>query len=181
MEKRVPTELDIDRYEQLVSAFSWSFQQDVVSFLRMLHEKGIDLNWAIACIMTRTKMVIVNRKERREARLEWERKARKCPKCKRTMYIAKVNDHPSRMVGGGYKTQWICPGNVYPEMPLDGKERCDFEELSKRSPTQWMKKLRINAERMIKMRHPYLREARFDFVQSLEKDVMEDSENGNES
>lgn len=175
--KRIPTELEVSAYEQLTQAFSWSFQQDVITFLRMLHEKGIDLNWAIACIMIRQKMVIVDRKERRDARREWEQKARKCPKCDQVMYIAKVNDHPSRMIGQGYKTQWICPGNQF--MQMRPMEACEFTEYSKRTISEWLTKLRINAERVKKMRHPFLREAKFDFAVELVESDLKENENAN--
>jgi len=173
VEKRIPTELEVSSYEQMTQAFSWSFQQDVVTFLRMLHEKGIDLNWAIACIMIKQKMVIVDRKERRDARTEWEKKARKCPRCNRIMYLGKVNDSPSTMVGGGYKTQWICSGFQLTQIHPDHKNACEFTELSKRTISEWLVKLRINADRVKRLRHPFLREAKFDFVQRLTESDLE--------
>jgi len=161
---RIPTELEIETYEQQMQAFSWSFQQDVVSFLRSLHNKGIDINWAIRCILVKQKTIIYDRRDRVKARTEWERNAPKCPQCGQTMYIMRVNDRPATMVGGKYQSQWLCPNQ-----PAQGRvaKSCGYTEFSKRSVEEWFKKLRIDISTVKKMRHPYLRNPAVDFVATL--------------
>lgn len=162
---RLPTEWEIDQYEQSTQAFSWSFQQDVVTFMRSLHVKGIDINWAIKCILIRQKTIIFDRKERARAKAEWERKARKCPDCGKTMYLMPVNNQPNTMVGGGYKTQWICPNQ--PVQGQDLSKSCGYSELSKRSAQDWFKKLRLSPDRLKKIPHPYFRNPATDFIQTF--------------
>ena len=163
---RIPTELEIEMYEQTMQAYSWSFQQDVVTFLRSLHVKGIDINWAIKCILIKQKTVIFDRKERAKAISEWERVARKCPDCGATMHLMRVNHTKGTMVGGGYQTQWICPN-----MPVPGQDlskACGFSEMSKRSLADWFKKLRVSPDRLKKMKHPYLITPQTDFVAQMD-------------
>ena len=166
---RQPTEYEISQYEQATRAFSWSFQSDVVTFLRSLHEKNIDLNWALKCIVTRQKITLFDRKERQRVRQEWLQKARKCPQCGRPMYLGKVNDNPTRMVGGGLKTQWICPSQPDVHSTLkEGNKWCGYVEYSKRTLDDWMVKLRIKATSIKQAVHPFLRSEEFDFVHEIE-------------
>lgn len=167
--ERTPNEAEIAQYEDLMRAFSWGFQSDVVTFLRSLHEKNIDLNWAIKCIVTRQKITMFDRKERNRARQEWLQKARKCPQCGRPMYLGKVNDHPTRMVGGGLKTQWICPSQPDVHSTFkEGNKWCGYVEYSKRTLDDWMTKLRIKTSTIKRVVHPYLRSQEFDFAYEIE-------------
>lgn len=45
---------------------------------------------------------------------------KKCPECGRRMLLSPVNDHPSRQVGGSWKSQWrcsTCETEIYSNLP----------------------------------------------------------------
>jgi len=173
MDEKIPTETEVAHYEHQMKAFSWGFQQDVVTFLRTLHMRGIDINWAIKCILIKQKTVIINRKERARARADWQKKAKRCPRCNLVMFLGRVNDHPARMVGHKYKTQWICPNQPRTNDP-SYKSYCGYVEYSKRTPAEWMKKLRISDKTLKKLPHPFLREVQFDFSTDILKEGDQD-------
>jgi hypothetical protein len=60
----------------------------------------------------------------------------KCPQCGMELRIGLLNNHPSSMVGGDYKTYWYCIQNN-PKMCVDEIPRCDYVgDFSKLHPLQ---------------------------------------------
>jgi len=110
--------------------FSWAFKQDFYFFLSYLSEKKIDLYYALDCILYRMEYDKAQISFREDRLKEWKEKALKCPECGKAMALYSANTVPGNQVGEGYKSQWVCT-------------RCDFSDFSKKSPAEWIKKLKI--------------------------------------
>lgn len=99
-----------DAIEQAVAAFGAGRLQELVALMDRLEALGLglsDVRWYLA-----GRRASVQQGQRRAVRLRraYARRARACAACGRPMALYPVNSGPRDQVGGGYRSQWICPG-----------------------------------------------------------------------
>jgi hypothetical protein len=124
---------DVAEFFKETQAFTWRFQQDVFTYLKQLHDKGISLDHAMQCIAYRKHMQKQKIKLYQDVAELWKKNSLKCPDCGRIMSLEHVNTQPGNQLPGGWKSIWRCTEEI----------ECGFEELSKKSVAQWVKKLNL--------------------------------------
>ena len=124
---------DVVDFFRETQAFTWRFQQDVLTYLKTLHDKGIPLDYAMRCIQYQKHMNKQKMKLYHDVRELWKKNSLKCPDCGRIMSLEHINTQPGNQVPGGWKSIWRCTEEI----------NCGFEELSKKSVAQWVKKLKL--------------------------------------
>ena len=122
------------------AAFSWSFKQDVLTFITACTKKGYTPGYALKCIAIRQAADLERFKVVSTIQEVWSERALKCPECGRTMRLDAVNQGPGDQVGGRAKSIWRCPN----------WKGCGFEELSNKSVQMWLKKLGVNLRKDIR-------------------------------
>lgn len=106
-----------------LEAFSHKQFHECFLILKTLDENGISLDdWKRE--WTEKDRLIREREEEgrrnRELTEQWRQVAQKCPECGSAMRLMNVNTGKRDMVGGGYKTQWVCHGVLRNPPTCDG-------------------------------------------------------------
>jgi hypothetical protein len=129
---------DVVDFFKKTQAFTWRFQQDVFTYLRQLHDKGIALDHAMQCIAARKYYQTKQIKIYHDVAELWKKNSLKCPDCGQIMSLEHVNTQPGNQLPGGWKSIWRCTKII----------ECGYEELSKKSVLQWVKKLNLAYTRL---------------------------------
>lgn len=95
------TEADVRKFFDVNQAFTWRFLQDVYTFLKVLHERGYPLAYALQCIRYRKEMERRRIQVIRSVEELWAKNGLKCPDCGKAMSIEGVNTGPGDQVPGG--------------------------------------------------------------------------------
>ena len=97
--------------EFVVSSYGWGMVQDAANLLSELLDNGLgpmDLIEYVRLRHTAEKLVIYERHRMRLTEVEeYRANARRCG-CGNLMNLFAVNDSPCKMVGGSYKSMWLC-------------------------------------------------------------------------
>lgn len=121
--------------QEKLKFFSFGMLQDLRTLLGKMEKEGVSVPEFKKYMKVRVKegarLYRELRKDGEKRRKEWEKITRKCPQCKKPLYLRAIKTPEGKANVKGWKSLWYCIS-----------EECTFEEYSKRKTADIIEDLR---------------------------------------
>lgn len=125
---------------QRMQAFGFGFMQDVMSFFYILEKKKIPIEHALGAIKLRQELTDRQWTQDIRNRQQWQKMARRCPRCGATLNFAPINAPEGPGNVKGYKGRWYCITGWSEDDP---ENICGYEAFTHKTLNYYLKKYGI--------------------------------------